>query len=80
MLINTKNLISITEANQNFLKVAEMVDENGAVIVLKDDAPRYLILEFGQVQNESIASEEEVMDVAQRIITRNLNAFLELAK
>ena len=80
MLINTKNLISITEANQNFLKVAEMVDENGTVVVLKDNVPRYLILEFKQVQDESIASEEEVMEVAQRIITKNLNAFLELAK
>ena len=27
--INTNNLVSITEANQNFSKVARLVDENG---------------------------------------------------
>ncbi len=33
MQINTKNLVSITEANQNFSKVARLVDENGATII-----------------------------------------------
>ena len=32
MVINTDNLVSITEANQNFSRVARMVDENGAVL------------------------------------------------
>jgi len=33
MLIDTKNLVSISEANQNFSKVARIADENGAVII-----------------------------------------------
>ena len=36
MVINTDNLVSITEANQNFSRVARMVDENGAVGHLKE--------------------------------------------
>ena len=32
MNVNTKNLVSITEANQNFSRVARIVDENGSVI------------------------------------------------
>ena len=39
MNINTKNLVSITEANQNFSKVARLVDENGSVIILKNNVP-----------------------------------------
>ena len=39
MQINTKNLVSITEANQNSSKVARLVDENGAAIILKNNAP-----------------------------------------
>ena len=35
MVINTDNLVSITEANQNFSRVARMVDENGAAVILK---------------------------------------------
>lgn len=29
MMVNTNNLVSITEANQNFSKVARLVDERG---------------------------------------------------
>ena len=35
MITDTNNLISITEANQNFSKVTKHVDENGPVIILK---------------------------------------------
>ena len=45
MNINTKNIVSITEANQNFSKVARLVDENGAAVILKNNVPRYLVLE-----------------------------------
>ncbi len=39
MNVNTKNLVSITEANQNFSRVARIVDENGSVIILKNNPP-----------------------------------------
>ena len=35
MKVNINNLVSISEANQNFSKVARLVDENGAAIILK---------------------------------------------
>ena len=46
MKVSTQNMISITEANQNFSRVARMVDEQGPVIVLKNNTPKYLIIEF----------------------------------
>ena len=49
MNINTNSLVSITEANQNFSKVARKVDENGSVIILKNNRPRYLLVEFNGV-------------------------------
>ena len=45
MVINTDNLVSITEANQNFSRVARMVDENGAAVILKNNVPRYVLME-----------------------------------
>lgn len=36
MNINTKNLVSITNANQNFSKAARLADENGSVIISND--------------------------------------------
>ena len=41
MMINTDHLVSITEANRNFSRVAKMVDQNGSVIILKNNTPRY---------------------------------------
>ena len=41
MMVNTNNLISITEANQNFSKVARLVDERGSAVILKNNVPRY---------------------------------------
>jgi len=43
MMIDTNNVVSITEANQNFSRIARMVDETGSVIIMKNNAPRYLL-------------------------------------
>ena len=51
MNVNTKSLVSITEANKNFSKVARLVDENGSAVILKNNVPRYLIVEFSQAEN-----------------------------
>lgn len=40
MKINTNSLISITEANQNFSRVARFVDETGSVVILKNNLIR----------------------------------------
>ena len=42
MMVNTNNMVSLTEANQNFSKVARLADERGLVVILKNNAPRYL--------------------------------------
>ena len=43
MMINTDNMISISEANQNFSKVARLVDQTGQAVILKNNVPRYLV-------------------------------------
>ena len=70
MTINTKNIVSITEANQNFSKVARLVDENGAAVILKNNVPRYLVLEFSQAQQEEQADEESLRDISRRLIAK----------
>ena len=80
MQINTEHLVSITEASQNFSKVARLADENGAVIILKNDTPRYVLIEFSQFQEEEVICDEAVDAIAKRILLRNQVAFAELAK
>lgn len=80
MVIDTENLVSITEANQNFSRVARMVDEKGTIVILKNNVPRYVLMDYSEVETEEIPSEEEVMAVSKRLIAKNRKAYAELAK
>ena len=80
MLVNTKNLIAITEANQNFSKVARMVDENGSVLILKNNGPRYLIVEFSLAQQMQEADDEDIIGISKRLIAQNREAYKILAQ
>ncbi len=80
MTINTNTLVSITEANQNFSKVAKLVDQNGSAVILKNNVPRYIVLEFSEVEKIQMAADEDITDISQRLIAKNLEAYKELAK
>ena len=80
MVINTDNLVSITEANQNFHRVARMVDENGAAVILKNNVPRYVLMEFSQVEDEQQAKDEDILEISKRLIAKNKQAYEVLAK
>lgn len=80
MNINLKNLVSISEANQNFSKVARMVDENGAAVILKNNAPRYVLIDYSKIQVDVEADNEALEDVATRLLQKHRKAFEELAK
>ena len=80
MNVNLKNLVSISEANQNFSKVARMVDENGAAVILKNNAPRYVLIDYGKLQVDVEADNETLENVATRLLQKHRKAFEELAK
>lgn len=80
MMVNTNNLVSITEANQNFSRVARLVDEHGSAVILKNNAPRYLIVEFSQAEELLDSDDEDVLALSSRLIAKNRKAYEELAK
>lgn len=80
MTINTDNLVSITDANQNFSKVARMVDQNGSVIILKNNVPRYILMEFRAAEEEQQAADEDILEISKRLIDKNRKAYEVLAK
>ena len=80
MMINSNTLVSITEANQNFSKVARLVDEQGSAVILKNNVPRYLVVEFSQVEQMQAAEDEDVMQISKRLIQQDRAAYEELAK
>lgn len=80
MMVNTNNLVSITEANQNFSKVARLVDENGAAVILKNNVPRYVLIEFSQFEKEQQASADEILRISDHLMAKNQQAYEVLAK
>lgn len=80
MMVNTQNLISMTEANQNFSKVARMVDERGTVVILKNNVPQYVVLSFAQAEGEATATDESVADISERLMEQNRRAYEVLAQ
>ena len=77
MTIDTNTMISITEANQNFSKVAKVVDEHGTAVILKNNVPRYLVIDFSKAEKEKVASNEDVFAISERPI---MDAYGVLAK
>lgn len=83
MLVNTNLLIPMTDANQNFSKVVRMVDEDGMAVILKNNKPRYVVVDFAEYDTIVATMQmrkEKINTAAEKIISENMEAFLELAK
>ena len=82
MKINTDMLVSMTEANQTFSKVTRLVEEKGSVIILKNNVPRYLLIDFQRADSaygENL-SDAEVESISKSLIAENMEAYRKLAK
>lgn len=80
MKINTNNLVSITEANQNFSKVARLVDEQGSAVILKNNNPKYVLIEYDKFDSIKITDDEDITSISKRIMEENKHVYDELAK
>lgn len=89
MNINTKSLVSMSEANQNFSKVARLVDKHGAAVVLKNNRPQYVILEYSQLEQSDaeetpteidVASDDDVLAASRQLMARNRHVYEVLAQ
>ena len=80
MNINIENIVSISEANQNFSRVARLVDEKGMAIILKNNAPRYVLVDYSLFRQNVVADDVDVDAAASRILAKHIRAFEELAK
>lgn len=83
MMIDTNVLVPMTDANQNFSKVVRMVDEDGMAVILKNNKPRYVVVDFDEYNTIAAAIQmrkTKIESTADRIIENNMEAFLELGK
>ena len=80
MNINTNQIVSISEANQNFSKVARAVDSLGSVVIFKNNKPKYKLIDIEQNAEIEMTDDEKIDFVAARVLREYHRAFEELAK
>ena len=80
MLIDANEIVSVTEANQNFSKVTKMVDQKGQVVIFKNNKPKYSLYDIEKTPIFEMTDDEKIDVVAARIMKRFKPAFMELAK
>ena len=80
MNINTNKIVSITEANQNFSRVAKLTDKHGELYIFKNNKPKYKLVDIENDTSIEMTDDEKIDFIAARILKLYRPAFEELAK
>ena len=78
--IDTNQIVSVSEANQNFSRVARLAESKGTVVIFKNNKPKYKLTDLEQEPEIEMTDEEKIDFVAARILKKYHKAFEELAK
>lgn len=80
MTLDTKEIISVSDANKNFSKATRIADKTGKAVILKGNRPKYLLLDI-ETDPLLILSDDELIAISATCIFKNHRAaFEELAK
>lgn len=80
MNINTSDIVTATEANQNFSRVAKLAEKRGRVVIFKNNRPKLLVIDLDTEPQIDMTEDERLEFVAARILKEHRPAFEELAK
>lgn len=80
MTIDTNSIVTATEANQNFSRVARLAEQRGRVVVFKNNRPKLLVIDLDKEPQIDMTEDEKIDFVAARILREHRAAFEELAK
>lgn len=80
MIIDTNQIVTVTEANQNFSRVTRIADKTGQAVIFKNSRPQYLLVNIDENPVIDLTDDEKIDIVAARILKKYHAAFEELAK
>ncbi len=80
MTIDTETIATMTEANQNFSKVARVAEKKGQAVIFKNNKPKFLLIDVDSNSYFEITDDEKIDIAAKRVMERFKPAFMELAK
>jgi len=64
----------------DFLRMTKLVDEHGTAVILKNNVPRHLVIDFSKAEKEKAAPTEDVLVISERLFRQNMEAYEVLAK
>lgn len=70
MLIDSNQIVSMTEANQNFSKVVRQVEDNGCAVIFKNNKPKFVIIDIETMHPSIAMSDDRIDKAAKREISR----------
>lgn len=80
MRFDSQQIVSISEANQNFSRVARLAEKNGTMFIFKNNKPKYKLVDLENDTTVEMTDDEKIDFVAARILKKYRSAFEELAK
>lgn len=80
MTIDTNAIVTMTEANQNFSRVARIAERNGQAVIFKNNRPKYMLIDLDTSPVIDMTDDEKIDVVAARILKKYKPAFTKLAK
>lgn len=81
MNLDAHMIVPISEANKDFACVIHLADSYGRVVILKNNKPKYLLIDLEQESLIYDLTDEEKIEIAsKRIMKQYKPAYEELAK
>ena len=72
MKIDTKMTVSLSQAKNTFSHVARIADKYGRVVILKDNKPKYLLIDLEQESLIYDLTDDEKLEIASKRIMKVL--------
>ncbi len=69
MLINSDQIVSMTEANQNFSKVVKQTENEGYVVIFKNNRPKFILMDI-DAMNLAGKNTERIEKLAKKKIAK----------
>ena len=80
MNIDFRNIATTREADMDFPKVACLVDEKGAVVIVESSVPRYVLLNIDLLHNNAETGAMYIATEASHMLENYIIAFEKLAE
>ena len=78
MIVKTESLVSLSEANQNFSKVSKKVEKEGRAVILKNNKPKFIVVNYEDFFD--LSDDEKIDIVSKRVFEKHRKAFEVLAQ